>query len=293
MDKSTNTKGIISEYARYCLRSIEILYNSNKDVGKALTIQQLEAFQERPPILLSLETIDGHVFAEHVPMPPYLKAEELLKQCSEWLSLKDPRWTTLGIFVYDTTTSNNNNNNNNNISSKNINSLDLSQIPLSPRYLFPEEYIGDVYLNMQKLGHEFKLVVKKKLFMDDDNEYISTDENYSKLLYLQAEKEVLIDEISAIHDEETAIYLSSIAIVLAYGQETPTRLEPLLLLNLQDFLPPSYIKLIFHNNNNNNGQVNQINVSPITRENVNNHNNNNNNSSINSNNSNNKKKEII
>jgi hypothetical protein len=70
--------------------------------GFVPNIDEILAYKERPPILATIELVDGTALTEDLPITPDLNVEKVLEICSHFLSLQDGRGKYFGIFVKDT-----------------------------------------------------------------------------------------------------------------------------------------------------------------------------------------------
>ena len=64
-------------------------------------MNQIQAYKDRPPILATIELVDGNIIAEDLPITPDFTVGKVLEICTGWLDLKDSRASMFGIFVYD------------------------------------------------------------------------------------------------------------------------------------------------------------------------------------------------
>lgn len=93
-------KGAISNYARYCLRTLEGMLSSGA-TGFVPSTEEILAYKERPPILATIELVDGTVISEELPVTPDLNVGKVVGICSHFLELHDSRKQHFGIFAYD------------------------------------------------------------------------------------------------------------------------------------------------------------------------------------------------
>jgi len=49
------------------------------------------AYKERPPILATIELVDGMVLTEDLPVTPDLDVRKVLDICNHFMELQDPR----------------------------------------------------------------------------------------------------------------------------------------------------------------------------------------------------------
>ena len=92
--------GAIGNYARYSLRRLEGILNSGPS-GFVPSVDEILAYKERPPILATIELVDGTPLTEDLPITPDLNVGKVLDICVHFLELSDPRSAYFGIFVED------------------------------------------------------------------------------------------------------------------------------------------------------------------------------------------------
>ncbi len=205
---------------------------SEFSVGNLLTLQQIDSYRDRPPILVTVVAVDGSVLLSDVPIAPYQTVANVLVDCLKVMGIEDSRKNYFGVFVYD-------------MGESGSPPLDLKnelsyKIKRTPRPLADDEYFGDIVIQKLRQYRSFKFVVKKKLFLDDANEYPSTDMNYEKYVYLQAEKDIIIDGVTDILSESIAIELAAISMVIAFGEAAPTFEDGLIEAKLLNYIAPWY-----------------------------------------------------
>ena len=101
IEKRDSGRGAVTDYARYCLRTLEAMLSNGDGTGFVPSVEEIQAYKERPPILATIYLVDGAIITENLPITPDLNVGKVLEMCSEWLDLKDPRVDYLGMFVYD------------------------------------------------------------------------------------------------------------------------------------------------------------------------------------------------
>jgi hypothetical protein len=208
--------GAVRNYAKYCLRTLEGMLTSGAS-GFVPSVEEIQAYKERPPILATVELVDGQILSEDLPVTPDLAVGKVTEICAHFLDLEDDRIDTLGMFVYDVPGEPNENDG---IERKPENPL-IRDLPRTPRPLRAEDYLGDIIVQKARQGRNFKFVFKKKIFLDVSNGP-SEDAQYRRLVYLQAEDEVITTGNLRIDDEELVLKLSAMSIAYNYGAEYPT-----------------------------------------------------------------------
>jgi len=230
MDRRAKSKGAVGEYAKYCLRSLDSILAAGDNAGFVPSVVEIESYRDRPPILASFELVDGLVVAEDVPITPDLNCGRILEMCSGWLELHDPRTTRLGVFVYDLGPT----------SRAKEDPAPHTRLPRTPRPLRNEDFLGDVVVQRARQHRKYKFVVKKKLFVPSEDADASADANYERLVFLQAEHDMLYDGTLTVRTEEAAVDFGAVSMVLAFEAETPTDCAGLVEAGVADFIAPAF-----------------------------------------------------
>ena len=66
----------IGNYARYSLRRLEGILNSGPS-GFVPSVDEIQAYKERPPILATIELVDGTPLTEDLPITPDLNVSKV------------------------------------------------------------------------------------------------------------------------------------------------------------------------------------------------------------------------
>ena len=223
-------RGAVADYAKYCLRTLEALLNNGDGSGFVLSVEEIWAYKERPPILATIYLVDGNVITEELPVTPDLNVGKVLEMCAGYLDLSDPRLSTLGMFVYDLGGTG---------EPGEGEAEQHEDLPRTPRPLRNDDYMGDVIVQRARIKRNFKFVVKKKTFHPQHN-FRGTDSYFERLIYLQAEDETIIQGNIDIEDAELVVHLASISMAVAYGQELAGSAEGLVADNVLDFVVPKW-----------------------------------------------------
>jgi hypothetical protein len=208
------TRGAISNYARYCLRTLEGMLSCGAK-GLVPTVDEIAAYKERPPILATIELVDGTIVSEELPVTPDLNVGKVLAVCTHALELTDPRADAFGLYVYE---------------------LpgdpdfvvrkpdDRTPRPLYeglasvPRPLAAQEYLGSVLVEKVRQRRNFRFVFKRKLFLGPRGEE-SEDAMYRHLMYLQCEDETIVTGNLVVEREEQAVMLAAISLRVNCGDK--------------------------------------------------------------------------
>ncbi len=232
------SRGAVRDYARYCLRTVDGMLAAGEASGFVPSVDEIKAYKERPPILATIELVDGNVITEALPVTPDLNVGKVLEICSGWLDLSDSRASSLGIFVYDLGTSSA-------PADASYTPPAYEELPRTPRPLRNSEFMGDVIVQKSRQKRKFKFVLKKKIYIPTHN-YRGKDPHYDRLIYLQAEDEIIIQGNVPVSDAETALKFATLSVSIALGDNFPSTpaglLEPgdggneLIL----DYVPPDW-----------------------------------------------------
>jgi myosin heavy subunit len=201
-------KGAVRNYARYCLRSLEGLLESGAS-GFVPTVEEIGSYKERPPILATVELVDGSCLSEDLPVTPDLNVGKVVEICVHFLELTDKRASTFGIFVYDLGT----------ITSNDPDSEKLyADLKRTPRPLRNEDFMGDIIVQKARQKRNFKFVFKRKIFLAKDNSH-SSDDMFNKLTYLQAEDEVIKVGNLKPKKEADMVKMAALSYTAAFGED--------------------------------------------------------------------------
>jgi myosin heavy subunit len=235
LNKLEKGRGAVVDYARYCLRTLEGMLSSGESSGFVPSVEEIQAYKDRPPILATIELVDGQLITEDLPVTPDLNVGKVLEICSGWLDLKDHRANTMGIFVYDL----------GEIGDSNSKEADpyanapYKDLIRTPRPLRNEDFMGDVIVQKARQRRKFKFVIKKKIFVPQH--YARGDDSYyERLVYLQAEDETIIQGNIPIDDVDTVTELASMSMTVAFGEDMPDSVDGLLNEGMLDFFPPAW-----------------------------------------------------
>ncbi|CAN0435393.1 unnamed protein product, partial [Discosporangium mesarthrocarpum] len=99
----------------------------------------LQAYKERPPILATIELVNGALLTEDLPVAPDLNVKKVLEICAHFGGLQAARTEMMGLFVYD------------------LGPIDEEKVcesqtllPFTPSPLRNEDFMGDVFI--RKVG---------------------------------------------------------------------------------------------------------------------------------------------
>ena len=216
LEKET-TKGAIQNYAKYCLRTLEGLLNSGA-TGFVPTIDEISAYNERPPTLVTIELVDGSTVADELPVPPDLNVGEVANICANFLEAQDPRISNFGIFVYDVP------GDPEYVVQRpdDVPPSPYRDLPLTPRPLAATEYLGTILVEKVRQRRAFKLVYKRKIFLPQELGR-SDDPVFDHLMYLQLEDEAIVKGNLHFEHEEEVLTMAAFSAKIALGEELEQR----------------------------------------------------------------------
>ena len=236
LNKLERGRGAVVDYAKYCLRTLEGMLSSGESSGFVPSVEEIQAYKERPPILATIELVDGQVITEDLPVTPDLNVGKVLEICSGWLDLKDARASTMGIFVYDLGEI---------VADASKDSPDpyanapYADLVRTPRPLRNEDFMGDVIVQKARQRRRFKFVIKKKIFLPQ-HYHRGDDPYYERLVYLQAEDEIIVQGNVVVASEADAAHMAAISMTVAFGEDMPSSVDGLVAEGVSDFVPPSW-----------------------------------------------------
>ena len=227
IEKRDKAKGAVVNYAKYCLRTLEAIISNCDGTVVVPSVEEIQAYKERPPILATIYLVDNNVVTEDLPINPYLDVSKVIETCVELLGLRDVRVSSLGIFVYDL---------GDNVTQETTNLYD--DLPRTPRPLRNEDFMGDTIVQKANQKRKFKFVLKKKIFLSRFN-YRGDDPLFERLIYLQAKDDALVQG-NIVVDEESAANLATLSMAVAYGKTMGSNINELVEAGLRDFIVPSW-----------------------------------------------------
>jgi Myosin head (motor domain)/MyTH4 domain len=230
--KHKDGAGAVGNYARYSLRRLEGILNSGPS-GFVPSVEEIQAYKERPPILATIELVDGTPLTEDLPITPDLNVAKVLDICYHFLELSDPRMQYFGIFVED-------------VEDPSAPPIDASSddappyagLPKTPRPLQNENFMGDVVTVKVRQNQPFKFVFKRKIFLKN-LDGPSEDPMFERLTYLQAVDEVVNGNIP-LDSEEDVIRLTTQAMVVDLMDNFPETADELVESDLMEYVPKSW-----------------------------------------------------
>jgi len=203
----------VRNYAKYCHRTLDGILASGAS-GFVPSTDEIQAYKERPPVLATVELVDGTLLTEELPVTPDLNVGKVVEICTHFLELTDPRSDTMGIFVYDIPP------NDPKVPDPDA-EKPYADLERTPRPLRNEDYMGDVIVQKARQKREFKFVYKRKIFLPSQNS-VSDDSMFNRLVYLQAEDEVINLGNLPIRSEDLARRLTGISYRVALDTDFPT-----------------------------------------------------------------------
>lgn len=176
------------------------------------SVEEIQAYKERPPVLATVELVDGMLLTEELPVTPDLSVGKVVEICTHFLELTDPRSDCMGIFVYDIAPD----------PESKIPDPDADKpyadLERTPRPLRNEDYMGDIIVQKARQKRNFKFVFKRKVFLAKDNTH-SSDDVFNKLTYLQAEDEVIKTGNLKPKREGDMVKMAALSYTVAFGED--------------------------------------------------------------------------
>jgi len=201
--------------------------------GFVPSVEEIQAYKERPPILATVELVDGMVLTEDLPVTPDLNVQKVLEICTHFLDLSDPRADTMGIFVYDIENDDPN-------QEDPFANMPYADLPRTPRPLRNEDYLGDVLVQKARQRRNFKFVYKRKIALPQQAG-TSVDPMYNRLIYLQAEDDLITTGNLLVEGEEQVSELAALSIAVAMpDQGFPSSVQGLVDIDVTEFIPPNW-----------------------------------------------------
>lgn len=231
LDKRDKGRGAVVDYAKYCLRTLEAMLSHGENVGFVPDVPEITAYKERPPILASVSLVDGAVLVTDLPITPDTNVGKILEMCANWLALRDPRIDSLGLYVYDLGETED--------VGDSTAALPYADLERTPRPLRNDDYMGDVVVQKARQRRKFKFVLKNKIFLPQNNAR-GDDPGYERMIYLQAEDEVIIQGNLEMESEADMIRHASISLAVCFGEDMGTDVDSLIDNKVLDFIAPAW-----------------------------------------------------
>ncbi|GBG28549.1 Myosin-1 [Hondaea fermentalgiana] len=200
--------GLIGNYARFALRRLEGIIHSGLS-GFVPTVAEIQAYNDRPPVLARIELADNSILTDELPVTPDLDVGKVSELCAHFLGLQDHRASFFGLEV---------------------NGL----VPLRP-----VDFIGDAFIRALREKTEFRLVFKRIVTLrfnglDDPSE---DDHMYNRLVYMQTQRDFAQGKY--VHDVSRADVPRLVAMALAVDRDNSVfQMSP---EELSKILPDAYI----------------------------------------------------
>jgi myosin-7 len=222
------SEGAEACYARYCLHTLEGMMSSRTNEGIVPTLEEILAYKERPPILSTIELVNGSMLTEDLPIAPDLNVKKVLEICAHFGGLQSARTDVMGLFVYD-------------LGPIGEDSGEPGgMLPFTPSPLRNEDYMGDQFIRKARQQRDFKFVYKRKISLHS-HPWPSQDAAYNRLVYLQAEDDVISTGTLEIEDQSSVVLLSAIAMAMdmALEGDAPTEAGTLKRA-VANYIPPGW-----------------------------------------------------
>jgi hypothetical protein len=225
----------VGNYARFALRRLEgILFTGASDF--VLSVQEIQAYSERPPILATIKLVDDNIVTEDLPVAPDLTVRKVVEICASesFLDLQSDLASLCSIFVYEDDLSVDD------PGVKGSPSKHADKDGRPPEPLGNDDYLGDVCVKKARARQHFKLVFKRKIFIGPDlkssNGEGSGDPVFDNLCYLQAADDVIKGEL-LYDDEQKILHMTAQLLGIDFAEEYPDNVEALMEVGLLEYLP--------------------------------------------------------
>jgi hypothetical protein len=230
-------RGAVVDYAKYCLRTLEATLRSGDKNFLVPSVEEILAYNERPPILATIFLVDGNSVLENLALTPDLNVSKVIEMCAGWLGFKDPRVNTLGMFVYDLGETENSR-----LHEDPNSRPPYADLKRTPRPLRNEDFMGDAVVQMARQKRKFKFVLKRKIFLPKDN-YRGDDPFFERMTYLQAEDDAIIQGNLEVAGQDDVVRSAAISVTVAFKEGVASTASDVGVGYVVDFIPPDWKNL--------------------------------------------------
>ena len=84
---SLEEKGAVVDYAKYAYRRVEGILAQGAS-GFVPSVEEIDAYNNRPPILVSIDLVDGSSLASNLPITPDLDVSKVLTICNHFFGCR-------------------------------------------------------------------------------------------------------------------------------------------------------------------------------------------------------------
>ncbi|KAH9261257.1 hypothetical protein BASA81_000961 [Batrachochytrium salamandrivorans] len=261
--KSYQTGGIVGQYARYALRRLQSTVSFGPS-ATSISIDEIVAYGDRPPVMATIQLIDGTHITKDFPVPPHMNVDDVLRICSEFLGLGEEHSEWFGMFVKESPIKKRPTSKQENVdaffspqSAQAVQAMpdgmeshlppppppmdDEDEDDIPPRTQYPLEstqYMGDVVLAMVRSQMSETFVFKRKFFLPTKLD-LGAEPVYNRLMYLQVLDEVLGGSWHCPKIEQV-VELAAIAFAVDLGEDMPQTVEGVLDEGLLEYLPEQW-----------------------------------------------------
>lgn len=181
--------GLIGNYARFALRRLEGMIHSGPS-GFVPTVAEIQAYNDRPPVLARIDLMDGSVLTEELPVTPDLDVGKVSELCAHFLGLHDERKSFFGIELN-------------------------GDIPLRA-----VDYLGDAYMRANRDKTDFKLVFKRIVALRFSGLDLPSDSDpmFNRLVYLQVQREFIQGKYASYMNQDMLTRLVALSYSIDRGQ---------------------------------------------------------------------------
>ena len=90
----------IGPYATFVLSRLQSTF-IHGPLGDYVSLEEILAYTIRPPLIVSIELVDGTEIAADFPVAPHMDADDVSQMCNDFLAMTDKRRNLFGLFVQD------------------------------------------------------------------------------------------------------------------------------------------------------------------------------------------------
>ena len=202
-------RGAVRNYAKYCARALDGILESGAS-GFVPATDEIEAYAKRPPILATIRLVDGMVLSRTCrsrPTSTRARSSRSARTCSSSTTSAPrplrpvrrrprPRRRARARPRREPQLH--------------------AGLPRTPKPLRNDDYLGDQVVLWSRKKRGFQFVFKRKIFLPSQTGP-SDDAMYARLVYLQAEADVVTAGRLGFKDEALAAELAAISLAVADG----------------------------------------------------------------------------
>ena len=226
MLSNQSDSGSLAEYQKYSLRRLEGMLEQGPS-GYIPLVDEIKAYKDRPPIVVTIELVDGGSLTTDLPITPDLDVKKVGEICNHFLDIEDERTSQFGIFMVVGDES------------------DIAGTTTTP--LAGKVYMGDEVAKLRRSGKPYKFVYKRKICLKKFDDKSNCDV-FNRLCFLQCVDEIIngtySDVISTVEDAVNIVATAVFADNADDLEEMGDELDANVLVD--DFAMMAYVPHIWH-----------------------------------------------